>query len=219
MTINFQVSFTRAVLVFRTQTAHFLSKMKTSIIKLNTLPNNCNWSLIDKLSWQKSVMRVDTKCQTHITPKNTFDPTQEAAKRWNSALLSVQQLPWRAEGMWYWWYFSKRWHLIGKFASRGLTVVIQNSMAITEYISNWRLTCLKLGGWSWWPPQCFWPLCSKRLGGGSFNLVTFNINVWSIKKVIFCSLGYLVLPWQQVSQGVFEIFWSYHSMCFLITKF
>ena len=108
MTINFQVSFTRAVLVLRTQTAHFLSKMKSSVIKLNTLPNSCNWSLIGKLSWQKSVMRVDTKCQTHITPKNTFDPTQEAAKRWNSALLSVQQLPWRAEGMWSWWYFSKR---------------------------------------------------------------------------------------------------------------
>ena len=90
--------------------------------------------------------------------------------------------------MWSWWYFSKRWHLIGKFASRGLTVVIQNSMAITEYLSNWRLTYLKLGGWSWWPPQCFWPLCSKRLGGGSFNLVTFNINVWSIQKSYFLLL-------------------------------
>ena len=42
LTINFKVFFTRAaaVLVFRTQTAHFLPKMKSSVIKLNTLPNN-----------------------------------------------------------------------------------------------------------------------------------------------------------------------------------
>ena len=30
--------------------------------------------------------------------------------------------------------------------------------------------------------------------------MTFNINLWSIKKVIFDSLGYPVLPWQQVCQ-------------------
>ena len=34
----------------------------------------------------------------------------------------------------------------------------------------------------------------KRLGGGSWNLVSFNINLCSIKKVIFSSLGYPVLP-------------------------
>ena len=34
----------------------------------------------------------------------------------------------------------------------------------------------------------------KRLGGESWNLVTFNINLWSIKKVNFSSLGYPVLP-------------------------
>ena len=41
----------------------------------------------------------------------------------------------------------------------------------------------------------------KRLGGGSRNLVTFNINLFSIKKVIFGSLGYPALPWQRVCQG------------------
>ena len=35
---------------------------------------------------------------------------------------------------------------------------------------------------------------------------TFNINLFSIKKVIFGSLGYPVLPWQRVCQAVFEIF-------------
>ena len=34
----------------------------------------------------------------------------------------------------------------------------------------------------------------KRSGGGSWNFVTFNINLWSIKNVIFGSLGYPVLP-------------------------
>ena len=28
-----------------------------------------------------------------------------------------------------------------------------------------------------------------------------------------------MLPWQRVCQGVLEIFWSYRSTCFLITKF
>ena len=35
----------------------------------------------------------------------------------------------------------------------------------------------------------FWITVLKRLGGGSRNLVTFNINLWSIKtKIIFGSL-------------------------------
>ena len=46
----------------------------------------------------------------------------------------------------------------------------------------------------------------KRLGGGSRNLVTFNINLCSIKKSYFGSLGYPALPWQQVCQEVLEIF-------------
>ena len=54
----------------------------------------------------------------------------------------------------------------------------------------------------------------KRLEGGSWNLVTFNINLFSIKKVIFGSPGYPALPWQRVCQGVLEIFWSYRSHMF-----
>ena len=40
----------------------------------------------------------------------------------------------------------------------------------------------------------------KRLLGESY------INLWSIKKVIFGSLGYPVLQQQRVCQGVLEIF-------------
>ena len=34
-------------------------------------------------------------------------------------------------------------------------------------------------------PQMFLPTVPKRLGGGSLNLVTFNINLFSIKKNYF----------------------------------
>ena len=83
------------------------------------------------------------------------------------------------------------------------------------------LTLFDMGGrGAWCPPKMFLTTVLKHLGGGSWNLVTFNINIFSIKKLIFGSLGYLVLPWQQVScQGVLKIFWSYRSICFLITKF
>ena len=56
------------------------------------------------------------------------------------------------------------------------------------------------------PTKLFLTTVPKRLAGGSSNLVTFNINICSIKKVIFGSLGYPVLPWQRVCQGVLEIF-------------
>ena len=44
--------------------------------------------------------------------------------------------------------------------------------------------------------------------------MTFNINLWSIKKATFGSLCYSVLSWQRVCQGVLEIFWSYRSIMF-----
>ena len=43
-------------------------------------------------------------------------------------------------------------------------------------------------------PKMFPTTVPKRLGEGSGNLVTFNINLFNIKKVIFSSLGYPVLP-------------------------
>ena len=55
-------------------------------------------------------------------------------------------------------------------------------------------------------PMMFLTTVPKRLGRGSLNLVTFNINLFSIKKVIFGSLCYPLLPWQRVCQGVVEIF-------------
>ena len=55
-------------------------------------------------------------------------------------------------------------------------------------------------------PKMFLITVPKRLGRGSWNLVTININLFSIKKSYFGSLGYPVLPWQRVCQGVLEIF-------------
>ena len=82
-----------------------------------------------------------------------------------------------------------------------------------------QLTLFDMGGHDA-PPKMFLTTVHKRLGGGSWNLVTFNTNLFSIKnKVIFGSLGYSALPWQRVCQGVLEIFGSYHSICFFITKF
>ena len=43
-------------------------------------------------------------------------------------------------------------------------------------------------------PEMFLTTMLKRLGGKSWNLVTFIINLWSIKKSIFASLGYMLLP-------------------------
>ena len=52
--------------------------------------------------------------------------------------------------------------------------------------------------WHWrggmMAPKMFLTTAPKRLGGGSWNLLTFNINLFSIKKVIFGSLGYPALP-------------------------
>ena len=47
-------------------------------------------------------------------------------------------------------------------------------------------------------PEMFLTTMLKRLRGRNLNLVTFIINLWSIKKVIFASLGYMVLPKQRV---------------------
>ena len=43
-------------------------------------------------------------------------------------------------------------------------------------------------------PKMFLTTVLKCIGVGSWNLVTFNINLLSIKKVIFGNLGYPVLP-------------------------
>ena len=49
-------------------------------------------------------------------------------------------------------------------------------------------------------PKMFLTTMPKRLGGGSWNFANFNINLFikliylALKKVIFGSLGYPVLP-------------------------
>ena len=53
------------------------------------------------------------------------------------------------------------------------------------------LTLFDMGGMM--GPQNFLSTVPERLGGGSWNLVTFNINLCGIKKVIFGSLGYTSL--------------------------
>ena len=53
-------------------------------------------------------------------------------------------------------------------------------------------SCCKFGiinpiwhGGPWWPPKMFLTTVPKRLAGGSWNLVTFYINLFSIKKSYF----------------------------------
>ena len=43
-------------------------------------------------------------------------------------------------------------------------------------------------------PQNVFDHCAQTRTGMKLKLGDFNINLWSIKKVIFGSLGYLVLP-------------------------
>ena len=69
------------------------------------------------------------------------------------------------------------------------------------------------------PPKCFWPLCPNALLEEAETWWLLILTYGASKKVIFGCLGYPVLPWQRVCQGVLEIFWSYRSICFLITKF
>ena len=69
------------------------------------------------------------------------------------------------------------------------------------------------------PPKCFWPLCPNALEEEAETWWLLILIYGPSKKVIFGSLGYPVLPWQRVCQGVLEIFWSYRSICFRITKF
>ena len=80
------------------------------------------------------------------------------------------------------------------------------------------LTLFDMGG-AWWPPTCFWPLCRNALEEESATWWLLILMYGASKKVLFGSLGYPVLPWRRVCQGVLEIFWSYCSICFLITKF
>ena len=42
-----------------------------------------------------------------------------------------------------------------------------------------------MGGGGMMPPKMFFTTVLKRLGGGSWNLVTFNINLCSIQKSYF----------------------------------
>ena len=69
------------------------------------------------------------------------------------------------------------------------------------------------------PPKIFLTSVSKRLGGGSWNLVTFNINLFSIKKSYFWFPGLSSVTMATSLSGVLEIFWGYLFICFLIKKF
>ena len=49
--------------------------------------------------------------------------------------------------------------------------------------------------------------------------MAFNIDLWSIKKVIFGSLGHPGITIATSLSGSTRDFLSYGSICFLITKF
>ena len=59
---------------------------------------------------------------------------------------------------------------------------------------NTILTLFDMGGGGMMAPKMFLTTVLKRLGGGSWNFLTFNSNPWSIRKVIFGSLDCSVLP-------------------------
>ena len=53
------------------------------------------------------------------------------------------------------------------------------------------------------PPQNVFDHCAQTLRRKKLKLCDFNINLFSIKKVNFGSLGYPALPWQRVCTGNF----------------
>ena len=55
-------------------------------------------------------------------------------------------------------------------------------------LTQFYLNLFDMGG-PWWPPKMFLTTVPKRLRGGSWNLVTFNINLWGIKKSNFWFIG------------------------------
>ena len=80
--------------------------------------------------------------------------------------------------------------VFGMYLLLGLSSLFsQNSRAM--FLKNCYLTLFDMGGHDG-PPKMFLTTLLKCLGGRS---------------------------WQRVCQGVLEIFWSYRSICFLITKF
>ena len=56
------------------------------------------------------------------------------------------------------------------------------SISDTMWLTS-RLTLFEMGGW--WPSKMFLTIVLKSVVGESWNLVTFNINLWSIRKKLF----------------------------------
>ena len=71
------------------------------------------------------------------------------------------------------------------------------------------LTLFDMGGGHDGHLKCFWPLCPNVYMEEAETWWLLTLIYVASKKVIFGSLGYLVLPWQRVCQGVLEIFWSF----------
>ena len=65
-------------------------------------------------------------------------------------------------------------------------------LVVRQSCTTIQLNLFDMGGMM--APKMFLTTVLKRSDGGSGNFVTFNINLWSIKKVIFGFLGYQVLP-------------------------
>ena len=90
-------------------------------------------------------------------------------------------------------------------------------MNLSKWI--WYLTLFDMGGAIMAPQNVFWPLCPNALEEEAETWWLLRLAYGTSKKVIFSCLGYPVLPWKRVCQGVLEICWSYRSICFLITIF
>ena len=56
------------------------------------------------------------------------------------------------------------------------------------------------------PPITFFTSVLKGSKAGSWNFMTFSKNLWRTQeRLIFGSLGFSMLPWQQVCKGVLRI--------------
>ena len=78
-------------------------------------------------------------------------------------------------------------------------------------------TLFDMGAWS--PPKMLFTTVPKRLRGESWNLVSFNINLCSIKKSYFWFPRLSGVTMATSLSVMLEIFWSYHFIYFFITKF
>ena len=70
----------------------------------------------------------------------------------------------------------------------------KEELIFKQSVCCWFLTLFDMGEGAIMAPKMFLTTVLKRLGGGSWNFVTFNINPRSIKESYFGFLGNPALP-------------------------